>query len=347
MFEQPVTIRDLAERLGGSVDGDGETVVRGFEALDHAAAGELTFAQDDRHLGRLTGSKASAAIVPASATRPADCDMPFIVVKDVNRAVQALLGQLAAPEDRPPVGIDPSAVIDESAEIAPSAAIGPQVVVAAGARIGADSTLCAGVRIGSNVTIADGCMLAEGVVVRHGCRIGQRVRIGPNSVIGYDGYGYFYADGVHHKIPHAGNVVIEDDVELGACVCVDRAKWGSTLVGRGSKVDNLVQIAHNVQTGQACLLVAQVGVAGSARLGNGVVIGGQSGVRDNITVGDGVQLAAHSALAQSIEAGKVMAGTPADEARALLRQMQALKKLPDLLKRVKKLESHIPNQESS
>ena len=201
--------------------------------------------------------------------------------------------------------------------------------------------------VGAGATLGRDVVLLEGAVVRYGCVLGDRVRIGSNSVIGYDGFGYYHLDGVHHKIPHAGNVVIEDDVEIGACSCVDRAKFGSTRICAGAKIDNLVQIAHNVHIGPGCLLAGHSGVAGSTKLGAYVVMGGHSGVRDNVSVGSGVRIAACSGVAADVPDGEAMAGTPALPAREEMRIMKAGKKLPDLLKRVKDLEARLKAIESS
>ncbi|MCD4825893.1 MAG: UDP-3-O-(3-hydroxymyristoyl)glucosamine N-acyltransferase [Phycisphaerae bacterium] len=339
-----MTLREIAERIGATVDGDASLEVSAVAALDEATAGDLSFALDKKHLGQLSQCKASAVIVSADAPA-ADGQPALLRVNDANAAMAKLLGFISQPEDVPPAGVNSSAIVTEDATVAPDAAIGPHVVIGPRATIAAGTILCAGVKIGADVTIGGQCMLAEGVVVRYGCRIGEHVRVGPNSVIGSDGYGYYFADGVHHKIPHAGNVVIEDHVELGACTCVDRAKWGSTRIGAGTKVDNLVQIAHNVQIGPGSLLVAQVGIAGSAKLGNFVVLGGGTGVRDNITLGDGVKVAAHAAVAQSVEAGEVLIGTPARPAANFMRENFALQKLPELLKRVKKLEAALRKME--
>ncbi|HPS52919.1 MAG TPA: UDP-3-O-(3-hydroxymyristoyl)glucosamine N-acyltransferase, partial [Phycisphaerae bacterium] len=275
------------------------------------------------------------------ADLPAVAGKTLIRVDDVEAAIAALLAVIAPGEDLPPVGIHGSAVVAQDAELAPDVAVGPCVVIGGNARIGRGTVLCAGVKIGRDAVVGENCVLAEGAVLRYGCVLGNRVRIGCNSVIGQDGYGYFFRNGVHNKIIHAGNVVVEDDVEIGACSCVDRAKWGSTRIGAGTKIDNLVQVAHNVQIGRGSLLVAQTGIAGSAKIGNYVVLGGGAGVRDNITVGDGVQCAAHSAIAQSVDAGKTVAGTPAKDAREIFRELLALPKLPDLLKQVRKMEKQI------
>jgi UDP-3-O-[3-hydroxymyristoyl] glucosamine N-acyltransferase len=345
MGDRTLTVRAVAELVGGRLEGDGAAVVRGIAALETAGQGELTFAADSRYAARLAGSKASAALVADDASVSAA--MPLIRVPHVQSAVAKLLGHWAPPADNPPRGIHPSAVIAPDAQVADTAAIGPGVTVGACARIGAGSVLRAGASVGREAVVGLDCLLAEGVVLGARCILGDRVVIGPNSVIGWDGFGYFFVGGKHHKIPHIGHVEIGDDVEIGACACVDRAKFGATRIGAGTKIDNLVQVAHNVQIGRHCILAAQVGVAGSARLGDGVILMGHVGVRDNITIGDGVTVAAYAAVAADVEAGQTVAGIPAREAREALRIVQTWPKLPDLLKRVRELESRIDGLESS
>lgn len=331
-----MTVRAVAQWVGGSVEGDESLALAGIAPLDAAGPEHLSFA-DTRHAAAAAQSRAGALIA-----EPGVCaNVPVIRVKDVQPAVAQVLAKLAGPEDLPPRGVHPSAVVAADARVAQDCAIGPRVVVASGASIGPRSVLAAGVCVGAGVTVGADTVLFEGVVVRRGCVIGSRVRVGPNSVIGFEGFGYYHQGGAHHRIPHAGNVVIEDDVELGACVCVDRAKFGSTRVGSGSKIDNLVQIAHNVQLGPGCLLAAQAGIAGSSKLGAFVVLGGASGVRDNISIGDQAQLAAFSAAAEDIPAKEIYAGTPAGPAMDVFRQVKAVQKLPDLLKRLRELEARL------
>jgi len=343
MTSQPLTLRRVAEIVDGTVEGDESVVVEALAAVDQAGPGDLTFA-DARHAVRLAESKAGAALVEGTGGESAG--MPLIRVRDVQAAVFKLLRSLAEPEDLPPVGTDPSASVAAGAEIGREVAVGPGVVIREGAKIGDRSVLCANVFVGRDVTIGSDTLLAEGVVVRAASRIGHRVRIGSNSVIGSDGFGYQTIDGVHHRVPHVGNVVIEDDVEIGACTCVDRAKFGSTRIGAGTKIDNLVQIAHNCQIGPGSILVGQVGIAGSVKLGRYVVLGGHAGLRDNITVGDGAQVAAYSGVSGDVPAGGKVAGTPARPAKEALRIFQSWPRLPELLKRVKKLESRIEALES-
>ena len=333
----PMTVRQVADLVGGTVLGQDTAMLAGLASLESAGPGELTFA-DARHASALSGSKAGAALV---ASEVASAPMPLILVENVQTALATLLGHLAGPEDLPPVGVHPSATIAEDAKLGQGVCVGPGVAVGSGASVGDGTVLCANVTVGRDVQIGENCILFEGVVIRHSCRLGSRVRIGSNSVIGYEGFGYYHAQGVHHRVPHAGTVVIEDDVDLGACCCVDRSKFGSTRVGEGSKIDNLVQIAHGVQVGPLCLLAAQVGIAGSTKLGAGVIIGGAAGIRDNISLGRGSQVAAKSAVAADVPEGQMVAGMPAMPAKDAMRQVMAIGRLPDLLKQVREIEARI------
>jgi UDP-3-O-[3-hydroxymyristoyl] glucosamine N-acyltransferase len=339
-----MTVCAVAEWVGGTVDGDGRVSLRGLAAIDQAGPDDLTFAADQQRVNALRASKAGAAIVPRDAAGAA---IPLIRVDDVNVAVARLLARLAPAEDLPPAGVHRAATVAPDAQVAPDAAIGPGAVVGAGAKIGAGAVLCANVVVETQAEIGEGAVLFPGVVVGRGCKLGRRVRVGPNSSIGFEGFGYYQADGAHQRIRHAGTVVIEDDVDLGACACVDRAKFGATTIGAGTKVDNLVQIAHNVQIGRGCLLVSLVGVAGSVRLGDYVVLGGHTGVRDGVRLGDGVQCGAYSAIAGDIAAGEKILGVPAGPADQEKRTMIARHKVPDLLRRVKELEARLSALESS
>jgi UDP-3-O-[3-hydroxymyristoyl] glucosamine N-acyltransferase len=344
MTSQPMTLRRVAKLVGGTVEGDGATVVAALAALDQAGPSDLTFA-DAKHVSDLPDSEAGAAIVERD--KPGTAAIPLVRVDDVSLAVFKMLTALAGPEDLPAAGVHPSATVAPGAKVGQDVAVGPGAVVGGGAEIGDRSVLCANVYVGRDVAVGADTTLFEGVVVRAAARIGSRVRIGCNSVVGFDGFGYQTIDGVHHRVPHTGGVVIEDDVEIGACSCVDRAKFGATRIGAGAKIDNLVQVAHNCQIGAGSILVAQVGVAGSVRMGRYCVLGGCTGVRDNITLGDGVVVAAHAAVSRSVPDGQPMAGTPALPMREMYRIWQAWRRLPDLLKRVKKLESRLEALESS
>ncbi len=338
MFPEAMTIRQIAEQIGAAVDGDETLSVRGIAALPEAGEGDLTFAAEEKHLLALARCGASAAIVARDAAVPSGWTRPLLRVASVPLAIGRLLAFLAGPEDLPPAGMAPSAVADPSAQIAPDAAIGANVTIGPRAVVGTGSALCAGVRLGADVHVGKACVLQEGVVVRHQCHLGDRVRVGPNSVIGADGFGYVYCDGAQQKIPHAGNVVIEDDVELGACVCVDRAKWGSTRIAADAKIDNLCQIAHAVQIGPGSLLAAQVGIAGSTKVGPFATFGGKAGVRDNVEIIGGAVIGACTCVAQSVTTDRPQMGFPSRDAKQFLKQQRALAELPELLQRVKRLE---------
>jgi len=338
----PLTAQQIAEWIGGEVAGDPATPLAGFAPFEAAEAAHLTFAADNKRLSALATCKAGVVIVPAEADVTAETTL--IRVADVQRAIVDLLDRFAPPPDVPAPGVHPSAVIDSTAQIAESAAVGPNVVVGANSRIGAGSALCANVTVGRDVQIGADCVVLAGTVIETRSVLGDRVRIGPNSVIGHEGFGYLPSEAGHRRIEHIGNVVIDDDVDIGACACVDRAKFGSTRICRGVKIDNLVQVAHNAHVGEGTLLAALSGVAGSTKVGRGVVFGGHVGVRDNITIGDGVQIAAFSAASNDVEAGKIVAGIPARDGRLWRRMMTSLMKLPDLLKRVRELEKKVLEQ---
>ncbi len=338
MTTETFTVSQVADWVGGDVCGDGDRVLSGLAPFDAAGPTDLTFALDEKRLDAVADSQAGAVIVPADADL--DVSVSLIRVEKVDHAIAALLAQFAPPPDLPE-GVHPSAVIDPTATIGEEVAMGPNVVIGAGATIGPRTRICANVVIGKDVRIGEDAILFAGAVIETRCELGSRVRVGPNAVVGSEGFGYIQVDGVHQRVEHIGNAVLEDDVDLGACTCIDRAKFGSTRVARGSKLDNLIQIAHNVQVGPGSLLAAQVGIAGSTKLGSYVVIGGNAGLKDNITIGDGVQVAAFAAVANHVGPGLIVGGIPARPAGVFHRIVVAEAKLPQLIKRVKALEAKV------
>jgi len=338
MSEETLTVRDIAELLDAEVHGSDKGRITSVAALDQAGPEDLTFAVDKRHASGLVTSQAGAAIVNEL---PNDAPMPLLVVDNVERAVAKVLGALARDYISPPVGVDASARVSPQAQLADDVTVGPGATIGPGAEIACGVVIGANVCIAGEVTIGRGSILQHGAVVLDRCVIGCRVIIGPNSVIGADGFGYYTDRGVHYKIPHIGDVIIEDDVEIGACSCVDRAKFGSTVIGEGTKIDNLVQVAHNVQVGKGCFLCAQVGIAGSAKLGDYVAAGGHAGVRDNVTVGSQVQCSAFAAVASDVPDGSVVAGIPAHDAKRTFRELRALERLPELIKKVRAIETRL------
>ena len=339
------TLRELAERLGGRLEGNGSVTITGVGALASAGPGEITFVLDARRLSALPASRAGAAIVPEDAEVQAP--MPLLRVKHVQAALADLLGILGENESRPPAGVHPSAVLGEGVEMGRDVAIGPGVVVGAGAKLGDGVVLCPNVTVAPGAVIGAGTVLLAGTVIECACRIGRRCRIGPNAVIGGSGFGYFPADGRHRRVPHAGTVEIGDEVDIGACSCVDRAKFGATRIGDGTKIDNLVQVAHNCQIGRGCLLAGLVGVGGSVVLKDFTVLGGHAGVRDNIIIGSRVRASAFAAIAQDVPDGTTVAGVPAREARRQLRIYKTQERLPELRQRLRNLEKRLRALESA
>lgn len=340
MQNKTVTLGDIAAAIGQPAPANASMVIRGINTLIEAADGELSFLASDQYLKHLTSTRASCVLVGRKVAIPAANSVPVLRVDDVDLALASVLPLFACPVPRP-VGIDPSARIDPSATLPADAAVGPCAVIGRNVRIGARCAIHAGVVISDDVTIGDDCVLFPNVVIREHIRVGHRVVIHAGSVLGTDGFGYRWNGKEHVKIPQIGTVVIEDDVELGSCVCIDRAKVGATVIGRGTKIDNLVQIAHNVRTGAHCIMAGQTGIAGSTTLGNGVVLGGASSLRDHITVGDGAMVAARSAVHEDIPAKAIVSGMPALPHRQSLREQAAFRKLPELMVQIRKVQEQI------
>ena len=338
------TLAALADLIGGTVRGDAKVVITGVSDVEEAGPRDATWIAHSSYASKLGASRAGAVLVPADF---GPTPMPAVLCDRMDRSVARLLGAFAGPTSLPEPGIHPTALVHETAQIGPDAAIGPNVVLEAGVRIGASAVIHSGVFVGRGTTLGDRCVLWPHVVIREGCVVGHRVTIHPNTVIGADGLGYYWDEGGHRKVPHIGGVILEDDVEIGACTCIDRSKFGNTVVGRGTKIDNLVQIAHNVRVGEHCVLASQVGISGSVRIGNGCIFGGRSGAADNLVIGNGVRLAGGLAVAtHDIPDGMTVSGFPAQEHRKELREQASLRRLPalarqlkDLLARVERLES--------
>ncbi len=339
-----MTTAQLAALIGAELLGGGDGAINGVGTIEGASADQVTFMDSGKHAAALASSAAAAVMLK----KPVEgLKMPQLVVKDVDAALIAALNAFASVLTPPAPGIHPTACIAADAAIGKEVSIGPHVVIAACARIGDGSVLAAGVTVGENSTIGRSCRMDANVVIYHNCTIGNNVWIQANSTIGSTGFGYKFINGRHTLIPHNGGVVIEDCVDIGANCSVDRAKFGNTVIGAGTKMDNLVHIAHNVVLGKCCLITAQVAVAGSTVLGNGVVVGGQSGFKDNITVGDGTVVAARTGLMSDAAAGQILAGNPAIEIRQQLRQVALLAKLPEMADQLKTLAKRIEVLESA
>jgi UDP-3-O-[3-hydroxymyristoyl] glucosamine N-acyltransferase len=330
----PFTAAEIAKRIQGEVIGDATTVLTGFAPAERAQPGELTFAENADYFSRAEQSAASGVIVDG----PWTSERKVLIRVSSARIAFAKVLALFYPEPAFAAGIHPSAIIAPSAQIDPAAHIGPYCVLGENVRIGARSVLQAFNHIGAQCQLGEDVNLFPNVTVYPRTEIGNRVRIHSGTVVGSDGFGYVLDGGIHRKVPQIGNVIIRDDVEIGANVAIDRGALGPTIIGRGSKIDNLVQIAHNVMLGEHCLLVSQCGIAGSTRMGNYVVLGGQVGLAGHLKLGNRVSVAAQSGVMHNIPDGEKWFGSPAQPDRQTKRQVIALQHLPELLKRVAELE---------
>lgn len=333
----PFTAAEIAARLGGQVVGEDAILLTGFAPANTARAGDLTFAENDTYFARAEASAASAILV---ASEFQSTTKVLIRVKDARVAFAKVL-PLFFPEPTFAPGLHPTAVVAPTACIDPTAHVGPYCVIGDAVRIGPRSVLEASVHVGAAAQIGEDARLYPRVTLYPRSQLGHRVTIHAGTVVGSDGYGYVLDGGAHRKIPQVGNVIIQDDVEIGANVTIDRGALGSTVIGKGTKIDNLVQIGHNVVLGEHCLVVAQVGIAGSTRLGSYVTLAGQVGIAGHLKIGDRAIVAAQSGLMNDIPAGEKWLGSPARPDRAMKRQLIALERLPELVKRVAELERRL------
>ena len=328
-------LSEIVRALGGELRGDGGVEIVEVAAIEDALPGTLTFLADRRLAARLATTRAAAVLLPPDAPEVA---VPSVRVAHPYLAFVAAVELLHPPPPRPAPHVDPGAVIAASARLGPGAVVGPRVVIGERTTIGRDATLHPNVTIYHDVAIGDGFTAHAGVVVREGTRIGDRVVLHAGAVIGSDGFGYLPLPEGIRKIPQIGTVVLEDEVEVGANATVDRAALGATVVGRGTKIDNLVMVAHGCRIGPECLLAAQVGLSGSSTLGARVLLGGQVGLAGHQMVGDRAQVAAKSGVHGDVPAGAVYGGYPASEVRVWRRASAALLRLPEALRRLRRVE---------
>lgn len=331
-------LRELAEKLGLELHGDGDVELRGAGPLDGAGPSDLAFVRSEVWAKLLGTTRAAAVIVPPGV---APGGLPALVSPnpglDFARAVALLLPPL-----RPAAGIHTSASVDPTAEVDPTASVGPLCSVGAGAHIGPRSVLHAGVHVYPEVRIGADCTIHAGCVVRERSELGDRVSLQPGVSLGGDGFGYAIdASGRPQKIPQVGRVVVEDDVEIGANTTVDRATLGETRIRRGAKLDNLVMIAHNCDVGEESVIVAQAGVAGSTTLGRGTLMMAQAGIAGHVKIGERAFLAARAGVHRDVEAGARVYGAPVMEERRWHRVMSALTRLPEALRRLRTVEKRL------
>ncbi len=331
-------LADLAARLGCRLEGDGSIDVSRVAGLDDAGPGDVTFLANARYASRLPGTRASAVIADATVTT-APCailrtDQPYLAFAE---AVAAL-----SPPPRPVPGVSPLASIAPTASLGAEVSIGPFACIGPGARLGARVVIEPHVVIGADVSIDDDSVVRTHASVRDGVVIGARVIVQDAAVIGSDGFGFARRpDGTHQKIPQVGRVILEDDVEIGAHVAVDRPAVGETRIGAGTKIDNLVQVAHGVRIGRNVLLAAQVGIAGSTVLDDDVIMAGQSGATGHVHLGRGVRVSAKSAVTKDVAAGGHVAGVPAVGLQTWRRTVAAARRLPELRRLLEALDTRL------
>jgi UDP-3-O-[3-hydroxymyristoyl] glucosamine N-acyltransferase len=348
----PRTLAELAAVIGGEVRGDADLVIRGVNGLAEARAGDIAFYNNARYREALKATLASAVLLeptslPLLEGKEGKEGKAAIVVADPYLAF-ARVSTVFHPRPRFAPGIDPRAVVEAGAQVDPGATVMAFAYVGRLAKVGAGAVLFPQVFVGEQSEVGPGALLYPGVVVRERCRVGEGAILQPGVVIGGDGFGFaFDAAGMSHfKIPQAGTVEVEPDVEIGSNSAIDRATLGATRIGRGVKIDNLVQVGHNVQVGPLAILCGQVGIAGSAVIGAGAVLGGQAGVANHVKVGSRVRLAAQSGVMGDLDEGREYMGSPTQELREFLRTHAAVKKVPETNRRVRTLERKVEELES-
>jgi len=337
-----LTLEEVARKLGGEAVGPKELVIEGVSSYETAGGSDLAFVDSPRLLPAAERSRAAALIVPrevASAAKP-------IIRADNPRLAFAQALELFSPRRRPTPGVHPTAVVGADVQLGGQVYVGPQVVIGDRARVGRAAELHALTFVGDEVEIGEDTVIYPRVSVYHGVRIGKRCVIHSGCVIGGDGFGFVRgAHGEHVKVPQVGTVIIEDDVEIGANCAIDRATTDATVIGRGTKMDNLVQVGHNVKIGRNCIIVAQVGLSGSVEIGDGVVLAGQAGIADHITIGPGAAVCAQAGVTGDVQAGMIVSGYPARPHKEQLKTEAAVRRLPEALAELRRLRRRVQELE--
>jgi UDP-3-O-[3-hydroxymyristoyl] glucosamine N-acyltransferase len=327
-------LKELAEITGGKIIGNEDVEISGVAGINDAGPGDITYLANPKKLKDIAGLKASAFIVNEKME-----GLPATMLL-VDNPQYAFAKSLEVFYRKPvePAGISEQAVIGNNSDIGADVSIYPFASIGNNVTLGAGVSIFSGGYVGDRVSIGANSVLHPNVTILENIFIGSNVVIHSGTVIGSDGFGYVLEKGKHYKIPQVGGVVIEDDVEIGANTVIDRATVGNTVIGSGTKIDNLVQIAHNVKIGKNCIIISQVGISGSVEIGNGVVLAGQVGVRDHITIGDSAIVGAQSGIGNNIPGGQVYSGSPAIPHIKWLRSQSIYSRLPELMKRLQELE---------
>jgi len=341
-----LTAGELADAVGGRVEGDPSVVITGIASLMGAGPDEVSFVSEKRYARAAALSRAGCLILPEQMELPGGCGAAAVIrvptsqaegAEGPQAALEHAAGLFAPPEPPGYQGIHPTAVVGRDVVLGEEVSVGPHAVIEDRVRVGSHTTVGPQVFLGYEVTIGEHCRLHPGVKVGHRCRVGSRVVVHGGVVIGGDGFGFVLRDGRHQKLQQIGNVVIEDDVEIGSNTTIDRARFGSTRIGRGTKIDDLVMIAHNCQIGEHCIITGQCGLAGSAVLGDYVVLGAKAGLAGHVKMGDRSVAAGRSGVSKDVSPGSAVMGMPAEPANLARRRAAALRKLPGLIRTVRRM----------
>jgi len=338
---------EIAELVSGRLVGECANSLQGVASLSEATETDVSFLGNDKYREQVKPSRAGVVLVPSDYTEEPPAGRAWIVCNAPSDAFTQVVLAFTPPPVTYSPGIHPNAFIDPTATVPATAHIGAGAVIDANAVIGENTIIQANCYVGRETTIGDDCHLYPNVTIRERCIIGNRVILHPGVVIGADGFGYKPTLMGHEKIPQVGIVQVDDDVEIGANSCVDRARFGRTWIRSGTKIDNLVQVAHNVEVGRACILVAQVGVAGSTHIGNGVVLAGQVGVSGHLRIGDGTVAMAKAGLTKDTLPGSVLIGSPAKDRRSFAKEHMMAKHIDELLSQVKELSARLKALEAA
>ncbi len=336
-FVSSFTLEEIAGVAGASLAGPGDLVLQGVAPLGDAGPADLSFVAGARNAAEVRTTRAGALIV---ASLDLAGGRPALIHPRPAVAFAMVLDHLH-PESPPVPGISPSACVSGSATVGQHVSVGPGAVVEAGATLGDRVILGPNAFVGEGAVVGNDCRILAGAVIQKGCRVGARCRIAPGAVIGADGFGYVWDGESHRRIPQVGIVVLEDDVDVGANACIDRATLSETRIGRGTKIDNLAQIGHNVTIGEFSIVCGQVGIAGSARIGRGVTLAGQAGIADRMVIGDGATVTAQAGVMRRVDPGAIVSGMPAEPHSEFIRREAAADRLPELMARVRVLEKKL------
>lgn len=337
------TLAEIAAIVDGEVEGDQNLVITGLSGIQEAKEGDLTFLANPRYIPLSKKTKASAIITSRDMAVPGKS---IIRTDNPSLAFSDLIIAVTEKENHPFKGIHAAAFVAEDAVIGKDVSIGPCAIIESRARIGDGTVIYGGSYVGHHAVIGEQCLIYPNITVREKVRIGSRVIIHSGAVIGADGFGFVQVEGVHKKIPQVGTVVIEDDVEIGANVTIDRARFDQTVIGRGTKIDNLVQVGHNVVMGEHCLVVAQVGISGSVNIGRGAILAGQAGITGHVTIGEGAVVFAQSAVTKSVPPRGQVSGCPAKPHHEAQRAQAHMQRLPRYIKAVQELKKRVEELEA-